>query len=232
MRPKPPWWRASTFSACGTWPKWSRCSTRPQDFTPARRATPRAARSAESTAPDFRDVRGQATRQARARSGGGRRPQRADDRPAGIGQDDAGETPRRHSAAADVSKKRSRPRRSTASPALLPKGAGLLHAAPVPLAAPHHLRRRPDRRRLGHAASRRGQPGAQRRAVSRRASRSSRATCWRCCASRWRTVASRIARSNHDAVLPGEIHAGGGDESLPVRILRRYHARMPLHARA
>ena len=41
--------------------------------------------------------------QARARSGGRRRSQRADDRAAGLGQDDARQTIRRHSAAADFS---------------------------------------------------------------------------------------------------------------------------------
>ena len=55
--------------------------------------------------------------QARAGGGGGGRPQRADDRAAGIGQDHAGETSGGYSAAADVSPKRSRPPRSTASPA-------------------------------------------------------------------------------------------------------------------
>ena len=40
-----------------------------------------------------------------------------------------------------------------------------------------------------------------------------------------------IARSQHDAALPVELHAGGRDESVQMRLLRRCHARMPLHAR-
>ena len=40
-----------------------------------------------------------------------------------------------------------------------------------------------------------------------------------------------IARSNMTLSFPLELHAGGRHEPLPVRLLRRRHARVPLHAR-
>ena len=41
-----------------------------------------------------------------------------------------------------------------------------------------------------------------------------------------------IARSNMTLSLSVELHAGGGDESVSVRILRRSDARVPLHPAA
>ena len=39
-----------------------------------------------------------------------------------------------------------------------------------------------------------------------------------------------IARAAMSLSFPGALHAGGGDESLPLRLLQRPHARVPLHA--
>ena len=77
----------------------------------------------------------------------------------------------------------------------------------------------------------RSEPGAQRRAVPGRvpgvpAGRAGNAAP----AARRRLRDHRALR--HDAVLPLALHAGGGHEPVPVRLLRRFHARVPLHAGA
>ena len=74
----------------------------PDRFQPTPSVAPSAAFSGRTAARFSRSPRPN-HRQARARSGGRRRPQRADDRPARFRQNDAGETIRRHPAAADVS---------------------------------------------------------------------------------------------------------------------------------
>ena len=66
---------------------------------------PRPSRPSRGTTrrrPTSRDVKGQETRQARARDRGRRRPQSADGRAAGLGQVDAGAAPAGHPAAADA----------------------------------------------------------------------------------------------------------------------------------
>lgn len=92
--------------------------------------------------------------------------QRADAGAAGLRQEHARQTLRRNSAAPHVrggDRNHQDPqhrRRSCGRPWTPPRTA-------IPLAAPYHFRRRADRRRRRHAASRRSQPRAQRRALSR-----------------------------------------------------------------
>ena len=109
---------------------------------------PRASRNAAvAVAARFRRRARADHGQASAGSGGGGRAQRADDRAAGIGQDHAGEAVRRHPAAVDLSRKRFETTQIHSVAGLLPNGVGLLRAAAVSRAAPHHFRRGPDRRR-------------------------------------------------------------------------------------
>ncbi len=99
--------------------------------------------------------------------------------------------------------------------------------APLPLAAPHHQRRRTDRRR-SRAASRRSLAGAQRRALSRRTAGVSaqRAGGDAAAAGGW----NGFHRPRRDvADLPGALHAGGGDEPLSLRLLQRPRARVQMH---
>ena len=101
-------------------------------------------------------------------------------------------------------------------------------AAAVPFAAPHDLRRRADRRR-DRSAARRSLAGAQRPAVSGRAAGVSaqRAGGAAPAAGGWHGD----DRARLDvAELSGALHAGGGDESLPLRLLQRQVARVHVHA--
>ena len=69
---------------------------------------------------------------------------------------------------------------------VLDRGAGLVGDASVPRTAPHHLRRRTDRRRRGAASRVRSRSRTTACSFST-SCRSSRATCWRCCGSRSKT---------------------------------------------
>ena len=99
------------------------------------------------------------------------------------------------------------------------------HAA-LPLAAPHHLRRRADRRRHD-SPPRRSLAGPQRRAVSRRAARVPPQRARSHAPAAGRRHRHHRARC-HVAQLPGALHAGGRDEPLPLRLLQRPHPRVPL----
>ena len=113
---------------------------------------------------------------------------------------------------------------------LLPRGVGLAGAAALSLAASHRFGRRPDRRRFGHAAARRSQPGAQRRAVSRRTARVP-AQCARNAAAAAGGIFGDARPNQHDALVSVRFHFDWRHESVPVRLLLRSHARMPLHRR-
>ena len=75
------------------------------------------------------------------------------------------------------------------------------HAPPLPLAAPHHLRRRPDRRR--HASRAPAKSRSPTTACSSSTScPSSRATCSKSCASRSKTAHVTIARAAMSLTFP------------------------------
>ena len=111
---------------------------------------------------------------------------------------------------------------------VLDPGHGTGRHAPLPFAAPHHLRRRTDRRRRD-SASWRSLARPQRTVVSRRTAGIP--------AQRARSSAP-AARGRHGlhrprldvADFPGALHAGGRDESVPLRLSQRPHARVPVHA--
>ncbi len=111
----------------------------------------------------------------------------------------------------------------------LPEGVSLLRRRPLPLAAPHHVRRIADRRRHQPDAGR-GVPGAQRRAVPGRAAGISQAG-HRCTA----PAAGGSARHHHACQrtrdLPLHLHAGRRHEPLPLRLLRRHAPPLYLQAR-
>ena len=164
-------------------------------------------------------------RQARGRSRGRRRAQHSHDRPAGLGQIDALET-HRHDHPADGAGGSDRDDEDPQHRGIARRGALLRRDAAVPLAASHHLRRGIVRR-LGHPRARRSQPRAQRRPLSRRAAgvQTLHSGSDAPAARRW--PGHGFARGRHDD-FSVRVHARGGDESLPLRILRRPETRMPL----
>ena len=96
----------------------------------------------------------------------------------------------------------------------------------IPLAPSHHLRRRPARRH-GESDARRGQPGASRGAVSRRVAgvQALDARSDAPAARRW--AGYHLARrGQHD--ISRRVHARGGDESLPMRVLWGSAAGVPV----
>ena len=92
--------------------------------------------------------------QARAGSGGRGRPQRADDRAAGLGQNDAGATLRRSILPPLTFQEALETTQVHSVAGVLPQGVGLMTRAAVPRAASHDFRRGADRRRLGHCRGR------------------------------------------------------------------------------
>ena len=186
-------------------------------------ATPEAAAGGKhDVRSGFERREGPGDRQARARNRGGRRPQHADDRPAGRGQIHAGE-----------------PLAGVAAAARRARGAGSLHGAepgrriarghdfaraPLSLAASFGLDGGAGRRRAQGEAGR-GEPCPSWRAVSRRAAgiRAPR--------SGFLAPADRIGRGGDRArqrpcALPRAVPIGGGDESLPLRLSDRSGAEL------
>ena len=177
----------------------------------------------------FRGRQRAGVRQARARSGLAGGHNLLDRRPAGHRQDDAGQAravdPSSDDAgggAGDDEDPQHR-RRAAAAP-----GAG--RPAAVPHAASHDVRRGPARRRLASGAGR-GEPRAPRRAVSRRdAGVSPERAGSHAPAARGRRGHDFARGDQRDLSVP--VHAGGGDEPVPVRVLRRPEARVPVFAAA
>ena len=102
--------------------------------------------------------------------------------------------------------------------------------ASVPRAAPHHLERRVDWRRLA-AAARRSEPRPSRRAVPRRDARVQPPRA------RGVATAARGRRGDDcegvtNRTLPRPLRARGRDESMSVWLRRRDESRVPLHAAA
>ena len=105
-----------------------------------------------------RDIKGQEIRQARAGGGGGRRPQPADDRPAGLGQVDARRAPARHPAAAGAGRGAGGRAWCIPSPGSSPTGACCArrpfrdphHSASLPALVGGGLRARPGEVSLAH----------------------------------------------------------------------------------
>ena len=196
------------------------------------RATERSRRRAppRSVGRDFADVRGQAAGAPRPRDRGGRRAQPAARRAAGRGQDDDGAARAGDAAADDLRRGARVDARSTRSRGCLPPGAGLLGATALPRAAPHRSRTSALVGGGSRAASRRDQPRAQRRAVSRRDARVQPRTCSRCCASRSRRARCSIARAARTVTLPRALRPRRRDEPVPVRLPRRPGAAVPVHA--
>src|SRR2546426_1117060 len=101
-------------------------------------------------------------------------------------------------------------------------------AAAVPRAASHDLGRGADRRRLLPAAGR-SEPGARRRAVPGRATRVPQERARSAApAHGGRRGDDRPRR--HEPHLSGALHARCGDESVPLRVLRRSPAQLCLRA--
>ena len=118
-----------------------------------------------------------------------RRPPPADGRLARLGQDDARPASRRRPPAARSCRRAG----GHDDPLGGRRGDAARRArddATVPGAAPHQLRGRPGRRRLGHAATGRDQPRPRRRPLPRRARRVPAVACSTPCANRWRRASS------------------------------------------
>ncbi len=113
---------------------------------------------------------------------------------------------------------------------LLPANGGLDDAPPVSSAPSHHLRYGPGGR-WQPAAARRNQPGAPRRAVSRRGARIQPSRAGGAAPAPRARHHRRRARCAHGG-LPGPVRVGGRDESVSVRVLRRSTARLHLPASA
>ena len=111
---------------------------------------------------------------------------------------------------------------------VLPEGAGLV--AVRPFRAPHHTISDAGLVGGGAGIPRPGEVSrAQRRAVSRRAAGVSPQRAGGAApATRGRPGHHRSG--GHDPRLSGLLHAGRGDESLPLWLLQRSDARVPLHA--
>ena len=202
---------------------------KPEDFAPVQAGAGAAMHRRPISAPDFRDVRGQTTAKRALQVAAAGNHNVLMIGPPGSGKtmlakrlagilppltfDEAIETTKIHSIAG-----------------MLPPGGGLLADAAVPRPAPHHFRRRTDRRRL----RRRRGPGE--------VSLAHNGVLFLDEFPEFPRNVLEILRQpiedadghhralEYDAVLSGELHAGGGDESVSLRIFWRPHARMPLHA--
>ena len=113
---------------------------------------------------------------------------------------------------------------------LIPAGAGLLDDPAVQGAASYRQRCRAGRWRDDPAAWR-DQPGASRRAVPRRDAGVQPPRPGSVAAATRRRGGADCARRPHRD-LPRRLHAGGRDESVPVRVCRQRAAPVPLHAAA
>ena len=169
-------------------------------------------------------------RQTRARDRRRRRPQPADDRPAGRRQVDAGAAACRHPAA--DGRRRSAGERGRREPVERRLRARALAPAAVARAAPH----REFGRRWSAAAHRRGRARSRWRTAACCSSTScpnSRATRSRRCASRWRSGQRQHRARRAQRGVPGALPARRGDEPLPLRLARLggRGAGVPLHAR-
>ena len=102
---------------------------------------------------------------------------------------------------------------------LLKPGQGLLTPAALPRPAPHHLRRRAHRRRH-HPPARRGEPGPPRRPLPGRTARIQALHPGGAAPAPGRRGGHHLP-GGHLHHLPGPLHAGGLDESLLLRLLRR-----------
>ncbi|MCK7501847.1 MAG: ATP-binding protein [Comamonadaceae bacterium] len=144
---------------------------------------------------------GQAGGQARAGDRRRGRPQRADGRPAGHRQVDAGAAPARHPAADD---RRTRRWRRAAVPVAGRRGSRRSAGPTRPFRAPHHTAPRASALVGGGSDPAAGRDLARppRRAVPRRAARVRPRACWRRCASRWRAAASRVSRAARQVDFP------------------------------
>ena len=166
-------------------------------------------------------------RQAGDRSGGRGQPQHHHDRTSRLGQDHAGPAASLR-ASADELRRVHRDHQDPQHHGAAQKRPAPHRDAALPLAASHHLRCGPDRRRAGAEAGR-GEPVAQRRPVPRRAARVQ--------AQRARSAppAAR-GRTGHDlarrhvAHLSRVAHAGCRHEPLQVRLPRRPVPSVPLLA--
>ena len=165
-------------------------------------------------------------RQAGSVRGGRGRPQLPDGRPARRRQDDARQAdPDDPPAALRRRVDRDDPHLQRAGPdAAGPAAPG--HAA-LPRAAPHDLRGRADRRPLGADAGR-DLPGAQRRAVPRRASRVQPPHA-RGAAAAARGRIGDDQPGQIDDPVSGRLHARGRAQSLPLRLPRGSPPGVPVH---
>ncbi len=228
--PRPPWSKASRSLPSPAWRRPWRSSPARSRSSPRRRASTSGSQSFRSYDVDFADVRGQemAKRAVTIAAAGGHNLLM-------LGPPGSGKTmlAKRHAhdpAGPDARRESIETTRIYSAMGLLDAGPAALGHASLPLAASHHQRRRPGRRRL-HARARRDQPGAQRRAVSRRAARVQPPHAGSAAAAAGRRHGHHLAGLvEHD--VPGQLHADRRAQPLPLRLSQRPAPRLPLHGAA